>query len=139
MGKRTENKAKEINKENKISIDQEQERIKALLFDYGLKAEKIELLTPVIENVVWMKHKLDDTRDMIKTTAVVIPYDNGGGQKGLRENPLFKGYESLFKSYMTGISKLLEGLPKEAAAQADEVEKPKSVLELVRSKHKKEA
>lgn len=139
MGKRTENKAKEINKENKISIDQEQERIKALLFDYGLKAEKIELLTPVIENVVWMKHKLDDTRDMIKTTAVVIPYDNGGGQKGLRENPLFKGYESLFKSYMTGMAKLLEGLPKEAAAQADEVEKPKSVLELVRSKHKKEA
>lgn len=128
-------------KNEEILIDpiDEQERIISLLFHFGVKKEKIDILTPVIENVAWMKIKLDDTREKIKTSSVVIPYDNGGGQTGLRENPLYKGYESLFKSYMAGMGKILECLPKDVAEQAVEVEKPKSVLELVRDKHKKEA
>ena len=132
-------KAEDYTEEIEINPVEEQERIKALLSFYGVKQEKIKLLSPIIENVVWMRFKLDDTREKIKTSSVVIPYDNGGGQTGLRENPLYKGYESLFKSYMAGMGKILECLPKEAADDAVTVEKPKSVLELVRDKHKKEA
>ena len=140
MGKREQSEKEEsYTEEIKIDPIDEQERIKSLLFHFGVKKEKIDILTPVIENVAWMKIKLDDTREKIKTSSVVIPYDNGGGQTGLRENPLYKGYESLFKSYMAGMGKILECLPKDVAEQAVEVEKPKSVLELVRDKHKKEA
>lgn len=140
MGKREQSEKEEsYTEKNKIDPIDEQERIISLLFHFGVKKEKIDILTPVIENVAWMKIKLDDTREKIKTSSVVIPYDNGGGQTGLRENPLYKGYESLFKSYMAGMGKILECLPKDVAEQAVEVEKPKSVLELVRDKHKKEA
>ena len=118
---------------------EESQRIIDLLNGYNVNEHRINMLSSVIENVSWMKVKLDKTREAIKTSSVVIPYDNGGGQKGIRENPLFKGYESLWKSYISGMEKILAALPAEAQAIKEEVEKPKTMLELVRNKHKKEA
>lgn len=112
-------------------------RIKNILVDAGISEKRIKMLEPVIENTAWMKVKLDDTRDTIKGSQTVIPYDNGGGQKGIRENPLFKGYESLWKSYMGGMDRILNALPKETVeAIVQEVEKPKTMLELVRDRKK---
>lgn len=118
----------------------EVERLKRLLFDFGIEENRIELLDPLIQNTAWMKVKLEEAREAIKTSNVVIPYDNGGGQTGLRENPLFKGYESLFKSYMSGMRVILDNLPPQAeGVRKEEIEKPKTMLELVRDKHRKEA
>lgn len=110
------------------------EKLRQLLFDYGVKEKRVDALNTVIENVAWMEIKLEDARAAIKTSSVAIAYDNGGGQKGVRENPLFKGYESLFKSYMAGLTKILDLLPPEEV-KVDEEIKPKTVLELVRAKH----
>lgn len=118
----------------------EAERLKALLFDCGVSTEIVDILETTIENTAYMKIKLDETRAAIKSSKVCIPYDNGGGQTGLRENPLFKGYESLFKSYMSGLRQILDVLPKGAQnVKNQELETPKTMLELVRSKHRKEA
>ena len=118
----------------------EVERLTTLLEEYGISDKRIKALSTIIENTAWMKVKLDDAREAVKTSNVVIPYDNGGGQKGLRENPLFKGYESLWKSYMSGICKILECLPAEQAqVEVAAVETPKTMLELVRDKHRKQA
>lgn len=118
----------------------EAERLKRLLLNCGVSEDKVNLIETVIENTAYMKTKLDETREAIKTSKVVIPYDNGGGQKGLRENPLFKGYESLFKSYMSGMKQILDVLPKQAEElKNEELEKPKTMLELVRDKHRKQA
>lgn len=118
----------------------EAERLKSLLFNFNISEDMVGLLEDVINNTAWIKVKLDEAREAIKTSNVVIPYDNGGGQKGLRENPLFKGYESLLKSYMGGMKQILDVLPKQAAdVKEAEMEKPQTMLELVRSKHKKEA
>ena len=118
----------------------EVERLKRLLFDFGIEENRIELLEPLIQNTAWMKVKLEEAREAIKTSNVVIPYDNGGGQTGLRENPLFKGYESLFNSYMSGLRGILDNLPPQAeGVRKEEIEKPKTMLELVRDKHRKEA
>lgn len=126
--------------ESSILVEEENNRILGILVDSGVKEEKIESIRTIIENVAWMKVKLDDARETIKTSSVVIPYDNGGGQKGLRENPLFKGYESLWKSYMAGMCKILECLPSEQIKQeAEVIESPKTMLEIVRNKHRKEA
>jgi hypothetical protein len=99
----------------------------------------MKLLEPIVINTAWMKVKLDDAREAIKNSNIVISYDNGGGQKGIRENPLFKGYESLWRSYMAGMAKLLESLPQEQIEQAAEIEKPVTMLELVRNKHREKA
>ena len=121
-------------------IESEVQKIKDILIEAEISDRRIKALEPIIENVAWMKIKLDDAREKIATSSVVIPYDNGGGQKGLRENPLFKGYESLWKSYMSGMSKILEVLPTEQAQEITKMaEEPKTMLELVRDKHRKQA
>ncbi len=121
-------------------VSAEIKNIKQTLEDYKVSARRLKALESIIENTAWMKIKLDDAREAVKTSNVVIPYDNGGGQTGLRENPLFKGYESLWKSYMTGMSRILECLPSEQVnIEVEKIETPKTVLELVRNKHRKEA
>lgn len=126
--------------ELKARAEEEQNRILDLLTDVGISDKRKRLLEPVILNTAWMKAKLDDSREAIKNSGVVIAYNNGGGQKGIRENPLFKGYENLWRSYMAGMSKIIDCLPDEIATVESEVaDKPKTVLELVRSRHGKEA
>lgn len=123
---------KEISKRAKA----EAKKLRSLLFSYDVDENQIKLLTPLIENTAWMKVKLDDAMESIKESQIVVAYDNGGGQKGIRENPLFKGYEALFKSYMTALSKVLEYVPKQEAVKQIEPakEQSKTVLEFVRCK-----
>ena len=118
----------------------ESKRLRGLLLKANTSDETMKMLEPIIENVAWMKIKLDAARELIKDSDLVIEYDNGGGQSGIRENPLFKGYEALWKAYMQGMSKILEYLPAEVVREAaPETERPKNMLELVRKKHEKEA
>lgn len=117
--------------------DEEKNRIVGILTEAGISERRMQMLGPVIENVSWMKAKLDDSRALIKNSNIVVPYDNGGGQKGIRENPAFRGYESLWKSYMQGMNRILDTLPEEEAKTLDyEDMKPQSVLSLVRDRHR---
>lgn len=123
----------------RIASDEKQ-RLISLLFSCGVKQERIDALDAVIENTSWMKSKLDEARETIKNTSVAIPYDNGGGQTGIRENPLFKGYEALWKSYMSGMNVIMAQLPQTVVEkEAEKIDTPKTVLQLVRAKHGKEA
>lgn len=117
--------------------DEEKNRIVGILKEAGISERRMQMLGPVIENVSWMKAKLDDSRTLIKNSNIVVPYDNGGGQRGIRENPAFRGYESLWKSYMQGMNRILDTLPEEEAKSLDyEDMKPQSVLSLVRDRHR---
>ena len=119
--------------------EKEKRRLKKLLKDAEVSESKIKMLEPVIENTAWMKAKLDDARDQIRGSSIAIPYNNGGGQKGLRENPLFKGYENLWRCYISGMTKLMEALPEEYQEEEkkkEEVERPQNVLDIVRARHR---
>lgn len=128
--------------EIKARAEKEQNRINDLLSDAGISDRRMKILKPIILNTAWMKAKLDDAMEAIKNSNIVITYDNGGGQKGIRENPLFKGYESLWKSYLTGLDRIMSALPPEKSHEiVEEAEKtePSTVLSLVRKRKKKEA
>lgn len=123
----------------KARASEEKKRIIAILKDAGISKKRMEMLKPVIENVAWMRAKLDDSRDLIKNSNIVMPYDNGGGQKGIRENPAFKGYESLWKAYMQGMNRILDTLPPEQIQAATDDIRPQTVLDSIRAKHSKPA
>ena len=126
--------------EIKERAEEEQSRLTEILKDAGVLEKRMRALEPIILNTAWMKAKLDDAREAIKNSNIVIAYNNGGGQKGIRENPLFKGYENLWRAYIHGMDRILSALPDEIVTeQRIEMEKPKTMLELVRNKHKKEA
>lgn len=71
------------------------------------------------ENVLWMEQKLKDARRVIGKSSVAIPYDNGGGQKGIRKNPAFDGYNSLMSSYTKALKQLCEMLGTEVEDDGD--------------------
>lgn len=50
-------------------------------------------------DAAFMRSKLAETRIALAAESVVIPYDNGGGQVGIRANPAFSEYEKLAKTY----------------------------------------
>ena len=101
-----------------LAIIQEHERLDALLERANVPQQQRDLLAPVIDNLSWMRAKLDDAREDIANSPVCIAYDNGGGQKGIRENPLYKAYLNLWRGYMAGIEKYSSYLPKDLQAEA---------------------
>lgn len=128
-----------MDEEIKKRAQEEQDRLYDVLREAGTSEKRMQALHPIIVNTSWMKAKLDDAREAIKNSNIVIAYDNGGGQKGIRENPLFKGYEGLWRSYMAGMTKIIESMPQEQVEDVAEAERPATVLELVRNKHRKNA
>lgn len=112
------------------------ERRKMLRFlkKSGLETDKIKALEPVISNTSWMIVKLDEARALIGDGAIVVEYDNGGGQSGTRENPAFKAYEALWKAYLSGLGELMKYLPEERQEEAVEQLRPSNALELIQSR-----
>ena len=99
------------------NVKAEYRRLISILKKAEVPQQIIEALKPLLDNLAWQRIKLDETRDAIRSSSVAIPYDNGGNQKGIRENPLFKGYESLWKAYMAGLEKFTSYLPKDVAEE----------------------
>ena len=69
-----------------------------------LHNEAVELA----ESVLFMAKKLEETRKLLEDEPVVIPYDNGGGQSGIRENPHYTAYEHLLSAYNKSLRQLTE-------------------------------
>ena len=68
----------------------------------GLRPQVIELA----ENVIFMRRKLAAARKGLAEQDIVVPYDNGGGQVGIRRNPAFDAYEALLRSYQSALADL---------------------------------
>lgn len=119
-------------------IKKEIRRLKKIIDEGGVSDRRQKTLEGVIQNAAFMRVSLDDTIKEIADADIVVEYDNGGGQTGIRENPLYNAYEKLFSKYLAAMNTILESLPAEAAAEAlpPEEERPKTMLELVREKRK---
>ena len=76
--------------------------------------------TELAENVLWMESKLANAREVIGKSSVAIPYDNGGGQRGIRKNPAFDGYNSLMSSYTKALKQLCEMLGVQEVEDGDD-------------------
>lgn len=130
FGQMKEYTQEELVKREQRKITRELKRAK--ISDYNLK-----ILEPVILNSAWMRVQLDEARKQMEGCQIVVEYDNGGGQKGLRENPIFKAYEALWKSFMVGMGRILDAIPaekqEELTEKIEEV-RPQTVLEKIREK-----
>ena len=58
------------------------------------------------ESVVFMAEKLEESRKTMENEPLVIPYDNGGGQMGIRENPHYSAFEKLMNTYIRSLDQL---------------------------------
>ena len=76
----------------------------------GLQEPQRSRAIELAENVLWMEAKLAEARNAIGKSSVAIPYDNGGGQRGIRKNPAFDGYNALMAQYTRALKQLCEML-----------------------------
>lgn len=67
--------------------------------------------------VVLMSEKIEATITELQDAPLVIPYDNGGGQTGIRENPEFVAFEKLMASYTKSLRQLTEIVEKGSPSQ----------------------
>ncbi len=73
--------------------------ITKILRQQGIPDEQIKLLGPTIEHIVWLEEKMEQGRKLIAASAIVVPYDNGGGQSGIRKNPAYEAIHRMTSSY----------------------------------------
>lgn len=92
---------------------------------HTLHDESLELA----ESVLFMAKKLKEARRVLKSEPLVIEYDNGGGQCGIRENPQFTAYEHLLTSYNKALRQLTEIVEKGAPSRkASDIMKELTVI-----------
>lgn len=115
-----------------------QNKLKKLLRTNNISDESVKILLPIIQNVAWMQVKLEDIQEEACEEDIIVAYNNGGGQSGYRENPIFKSYENLWKSYMLGMNKILEWVPEETANEQKE-ELKKNMLDIIKERRRSQA
>ena len=81
-------------------------------------AQQRDVLASVIANISWQKVKLDEAMEEMQEEKLVCYYNNGGGQSGVRENPVLKAYVNLFRAYMVGLEKFTSYIPKDLKEEA---------------------
>lgn len=112
--------------------------LKKALTASGVKDEVLAALDPSLQNLATMANKLEDLREIIEEEPAVIDYNNGGGQQGKRENPSYKAYEALWKSYLSGMNALIKMMDTDSAPQ-EEKQESKTALQLILNKHRQTA
>ena len=80
---------------------------KAEILVSGVKVMHDQALE-LAESVVFMAAKLEESRKAMANEPLVVPYDNGGGQTGLRENPHFAAFEKLMNTYTRSLAQLTQ-------------------------------
>jgi len=68
----------------------------------------------LVDDLTFQKKKLEETRLGLENSPLVIAYNNGGGQAGIRRNPGFDAYNALVKTYLQTLNALQEILGKQA-------------------------
>ena len=122
---------------DKRRVTQEHKRLEALLDRADIPNQQRDVLAPVIDNMAWQRIKLEDAMEQMQDEQLTCEYDNGGGQSGTRENPVFKAYINLWRAYMVGLEKYTSYLPKELQDEA--VGNSLSVLDQVKRMKKASA
>lgn len=100
------------------------DRAQRMLRDLGgLDAATVDLVRPLVIEAAWTEQRLADARRLIGASDIVVPYDNGGGQEGVRRNPAYDGYSALAKTYVAYL-KQIETMTGEQVSGDDEATSP---------------
>lgn len=62
------------------------------------------------ENVVFQCSKLAETRKAMEKnrSQLTVAYNNGGGQSGIRKNPVYEAYNQLMANYRKSLAQLTD-------------------------------
>lgn len=96
-------------------VESELRKLRELTKD-AIPDDKRKAVMPMLPNIAFLKVKLDEARRELLYEQIYTDYDNGGGQKGIREHPGFVAYNKLFTTFSRSIKQLCDLMPNGAAA-----------------------
>lgn len=78
------------------------------------------------ENVIFQCGKLAETRRAMQknNSQLVVPYNNGGGQSGIRKSPIYEAYNQLMANYRKSLQQLDDMLRTYGIQDAAEEDSP---------------
>lgn len=71
--------------EKEKAIRKEKNKLKKIFKD--IDANKLTFCMTLIERLAWLTVSVKELEDKIDIEGTTIPYDNGGGQSGIKDNP----------------------------------------------------
>jgi hypothetical protein len=82
--------------------------------------------TELAENVIFQCKKLAETRAAMDRSRqpIVVAYDNGGGQRGMRKHPIYEAYNQLMANYRKSLAQLTELLQTYGTRDATDQDSP---------------
>lgn len=125
---------KKTDEENELERDAHRETNRLVKLVRGTIPARAQVIRPLCENVGWMKAKLDRARARIGEDDLTIEYQHGKDQSGIIANPALTAYEMLFKSYISGLVKILDQLPPAEAQHTIEKEPKKTMLAIIQER-----
>lgn len=99
--------AEERRKKKNRAVKKEIKRLAALFYD--IDENRRAFVAEQVRNMAWYTVSVKELQERIDEAGTLIPYDNGGGQSGIKENPDVKimlGYQK----NLTDISRQLAAL-----------------------------
>lgn len=76
--------------------------------------------------------KLEEARKQLPAEDLIIEYDNGGGQSGVRENPFYPAYEKLLASYVKTLAAVRDMLGDHAQAEVKSLDSLRSKFKVAK-------
>jgi hypothetical protein len=89
----------------------QRKQVKAVNLVSGVNVLHDEALE-LAESVLFMAEKLKESRILMADEPLIVEYDNGGGQKGIRENPHYVAFEKLLATYTKSLDQLTKIIEK---------------------------
>ena len=85
----------------------------------------------LIEQIKVMEDKLKEAAEQLPSEDLIVEYNNGGGQSGIRENPFYSAYEKLMACYLKSVN-TLNGISGDDVVEIDSVKDLKKKFKIAK-------
>ena len=89
----------------------------------SLPPDKRFIVQEMANNFVFLSIQIMELREQLENESVIVRYNNGGGQYGLKENTKLSIYQKLLTRHSDLTMKLVKILPEDEEDTRDELEK----------------
>ncbi len=95
--------------EKEFKIRKEKERIEEIF--KNIDKNKLNFVMTLIERLAWLNVAVKNLEKNIDEKGTTIPYDNGGGQSGIKDNPDVKTLIQCTRNIATITKQLVDLVP----------------------------
>ncbi len=95
--------------EKETLIKKEKNKLKKIFKE--IDENKLKFVMTLIDRLAWLNVSVKELEDNIDKNGTTIPYDNGGGQSGIKDNPDVKTLIQYTRNITTITKQLVDLVP----------------------------